>query len=74
MIALRDFENKAYGKIKKGQTIPERVLNGMDVKSLKVAGFIADEEKICDGIKVTDEVSFDTVEVKKVTKKKDSKK
>jgi hypothetical protein len=45
MIALKSFENKTFGKITKGQTIPERVLKSMDQRALKAAGFIADEEK-----------------------------
>lgn len=45
MIALRFFENKAFGKIIKGQTIPGRVLKSMDQRALKAAGFIGEEEK-----------------------------
>ena len=71
MTASRDFENKSFGKIKKGKIIPERVLKNMDTKSLLDAGFIFDETKISDGIGIDDEVSFSTV---KLDKKKDSKK
>jgi len=40
MIALKSFENKVVGKIKAGQTLSDRVLRSLDVKSLEKAGFI----------------------------------
>jgi len=46
MVALRDFENKEFGKIIKGQIIPQRVLKNMDIKSLEASGLIAEEKKL----------------------------
>ena len=45
MIALKPFENKSFGKIAKGDKIPESVLRKMDVKGLLDAGFIKDDSK-----------------------------
>ena len=45
MVALKTFENKTFGKVLKGQTIPNRVLKNMDVEGLKKAGFIAEPKK-----------------------------
>ena len=43
MTASRSFENKSFGKIIKGQIIPNRVLKNMNVQDLIDAKFIFDE-------------------------------
>jgi len=62
MIAFKSFENKTFGKIIKGQSIPGRVLKSMDVKALEKAGFIGEEKKE-ETVK-----KIETVKKKKVTK------
>jgi len=45
MIALKDFQNRVVGKIKKGKVLSERVLKNLNVKDLKEAGFIGEPKK-----------------------------